>query len=511
MLGHRTMTMEDYINILRRHKLLIVVPAIVLCGAAYFVSLKLPKKYESTSTVLVEGQRVSNELVKNLETGDPNQKLASMKERIMSNSTLQPIVDRFGLFNNRGLSMEARVAELQTAIHVIPVEQMAQTHASALPGFHISVTLNDPHLAQEVCGEITSMFIEEDTRSREQNGTNTMEFMNDQVRDAQTKMNEQADKLAQFKQQYLGALPDQEQANLTLLTGTNTQIDAVNQAIAREESSKSLLESELATQLSSWKTSRAQGVTGTASPATMDTELKRKEDELAKLQEKFTDDWPAVRAKKQEIEDLKKKIATAAANPTPPEKKPDTIVNAFAVEPEVIQQLRTRIASSNLTIQDKERQLQKLTSDFRMYQGRVQSSPQVEAKYNELTRDSVAAQAYYNQLLHNSNEAATAAALQRRQQGEQFQLLDSANLPGKPTFPNPVIFAGGGFGGGLALGLALILLLEMRDKSLRTESDVEALLKVPILAMVPVMDKAKSKARIIFQARGETPSLSAKT
>jgi polysaccharide chain length determinant protein (PEP-CTERM system associated) len=512
MLGHRTMTAEDYMSILRRRVWLVAVPTVCLCLAGYAVCLKLTKKYESTATILVEGQRVSDALVKNLETGDPNDKLSSMKARIMSNSTLQPIVERFGLFDTRGLSMDARVAELQAAIHEDPVEQMAQTHASSLPGFHISVTLSDPHLAQQVCSEITSMFLEEDIRTREAHGRDTMNFMNDEVRNAQTKMNEQADALAKFKQQYLGALPDQEATNLTLLTGTNTQIDAVNQAIAREESAKSYLETELASQLSAWKASRTQSTTGTPNASTLDSELKKREDELAVLQEKYADNFPNVKAKQQEVDDLKKKIAAADANPAPPEKKPDTTATASAVEPEIIQQLRARIASSNLTIQDKERQLQKLQSDFKMYQSRVQSSPVVEAKYNELTRDSVAAQAYYNQLLHNSNEAATAAALENRQQGEQFKLLDSASLPEKPTFPNPLLFAGGGFGGGLLLGLAIVILLEIRDKSLRTEGDVELLLKLPILAMVPVMDKSSSAvSRFVFRARGNPPSLPAKS
>src|SRR5450755_1087926 len=156
MLGHRVMTVEDYTGILRRRIWLIVVPAIVLSGAAYLVSLKLTKKYESRTTVLVEAQRVPSELVKSLETGDPGEKLASMKEQIMSKSRLQPIVERFGLFNDSDLSIDARVAELQKAILVIAVDPMAGTRVSALPGFRISVILSDPRLAQQVCAEVTS-------------------------------------------------------------------------------------------------------------------------------------------------------------------------------------------------------------------------------------------------------------------------------------------------------------------------------------------------------------------
>jgi polysaccharide chain length determinant protein (PEP-CTERM system associated) len=515
MLGHRAMTMEDYTGILRRRVWLIVVPALVLCGAAYVVSLKLTKKYESKTTVLVDPQRVPSELVKSLETGDPAEKLNSMKELIMSNSRLQPIVERFGLFNDQDLSTEGRVAQLQKVISVAPVEPMQGTRASTLPGFRISVVLSDPRLAQQVCAEITSMFVEEDLKGRERGAVNATNFMGEQVEAARARMNEQDQKLAQFKEQYLGALPDQEAANLNLLTGVNTQIDTVNQSIAREESSKGLWEAELAAQLAAFKASRAQGVSGTASPATLDMELKHKEDELAALQDKYADNFPNVVAKRQEIEDLKKRIAaaTAAAAVAPPEPKtkPDPTANAFIVEPEGIRQLRARIDGSNLTIQDLERRLTGLNAQYKLYQSRVQSSPVVEQKYSELTRDTGQAQEDYKQLLHKRDEAEMSVALQRRQQGEQFKLVDPASYPDHPTFPNPLLFAGGGLSAGLGLGLALSLLLELRDKSLRTESDVESLLKIPILAMVPVMEKRSGAAsRVVFRAGGDVPSLPVK-
>jgi len=515
MLGHRMMSVEDYTSILKRHLWLILVPAVICCGAAYFVSLKLTKKYESRTTVLVESQRVPSELVKSLETGDPNERLSTMKEQIMSNSRLQPIVERFGLFYEPGASIDARIAELQKVIFVVPVEGMSGTRSSTLPGFRISVTLSDPHLAQQVCSEITSMFIEQDLKIREGGAANTTNFMSEAVETARARMNDQDAKLAAFKQQYIGVLPDQESMNLNLLMTVNTQIDSVNQALAREESNKGLWEAELATQNAAWKASRSQTVAGVASPATLDMELKRKEDELSALKDKYADNFPTVTEKQRQIDELKKRIAvTAAAPPVAPDPKtvPDsTTTNAFAVKPDAIQQFETRIKTSDLTIHEKERELAALQAQARTYQGRVQSSPSVEQKYSELTRDFGEAQEEYKSLLHKRDDADMSASLQRRQQGEQFQLVDPASFPEHPTFPNSLQFAGGGFGGGLALGLALALLLEFRDKSLRTESDVEALLKLPILAMVPVMDKSKSGARIVFQSRGETPSLTVKT
>ena len=91
------------------------------------------------------------------------------------------------------------------------------------------------------------------------------------------------------------------------------------------------------------------------------------------------------------------------------------------------------------------------------------------------------------------------AALQRKQEGEQFTVLDPANLPEKPSFPNRPLFAIGGLAGGLALGVGLTLFFEMQDTSIRTERDVEFALRLPVLAIVPAIEPAsanKSTLRI---------------
>jgi capsular polysaccharide biosynthesis protein len=82
------------------------------------------------------------------------------------------------------------------------------------------------------------------------------------------------------------------------------------------------------------------------------------------------------------------------------------------------------------------------------------------------------------------NQSTMATALEHRQQGEQFRVMDAPNLPDAPTFPNHRLFAGGGLASGLGLGLLLTALLEFRDKSLRNESDIFAFTKLPTLAVV---------------------------
>ena len=111
------------------------------------------------------------------------------------------------------------------------------------------------------------------------------------------------------------------------------------------------------------------------------------------------------------------------------------------MEPPEIQNLRAQIFQLEQGIKQRTAQQEEIQRQIKLYQARVQSSPTIEQEYKELTRDYQTALAFYNDLLINGDQSSMANDLERRQQGEQFQVLDPANLPDKPSFPNKQLFA----------------------------------------------------------------------
>ena len=130
-----------------------------------------------------------------------------------------------------------------------------------------------------------------------------------------------------------------------------------------------------------------------------------------------------------------------------------------------------------------------------MYQARIQLSPVVEEQYKQLTRDHDTALEFYNDLLKKKNQSEMAIDLEKRQQGEQFRVLDAPNLPEKPTFPKRPLFAAGGLGGGLAVGLGIVFLLEFMKKSIRNEKDVTFYLQMATLVTIPDLDERVFEAK----------------
>ena len=86
--------------------------------------------------------------------------------------------------------------------------------------------------------------------------------------------------------------------------------------------------------------------------------------------------------------------------------------------------------------------------------------------------------------------------LERRQISEQFRLIDAAPLPQRPISPNRLRIELMGLGGGLALGLAILALLEYRDTTFATDADLVLSLAVPVLAVVPAMQTQGERRRM---------------
>jgi protein tyrosine kinase modulator len=482
----RELTPADYLAILKRRWVLITLLTLIGGPLGYAVTRVLPARYTSQTLVLVQPPTVSEKFVEPVDTTGISERLASMQQQILSRTRLEPVIRRFGIFGSDidHVSMDELVGRLQKAIDVSPVEPMLGARATNLPGFTIKVTLGDPRSAQQVCSAVTSLFIEENLSVVAKDSQVTTSFLAEQLADAKKKLNDQDAKLAAFQRQYMGSLPDQAQTNLNILTGLTSQLDAASQAIERAQQDKSFAQSMLTQQTAAWQASQSG-----QNPDTLEQQLATLQTQLSSLQARYTDDYPDVVRVKHDIAVLKKQIASTSSQENPSTvSKPEN-----SVEPVQIAQLRGQIHSYDAIIAEKTKEQEKIKGQIALYQNRVQSSPDIEQQFKELTRGYNTALESYNDLLRKAGDASMATDLQRERQGEQFSVLDPANLPDSPSFPSVPKFVVGGVGGGLALGFGLAFLLEMQDTSMRSERDVEFALRLPVLAMIPAVDAELGK------------------
>jgi polysaccharide chain length determinant protein (PEP-CTERM system associated) len=502
MLGHREMTIQDYLELLKRRFWLILSCALLFLGAGLTICFIVPPQYVSQTLVIVEQQKVPENYVKPVVTEDLNARLASMREQILSRSRLEPIIERFNLFAGNGISMDDRVDATRKAIQITPIA----SGANKMPGFYISFRIQNARTAQQVCSEITSLFVSESLHAREQSAEGTTAFLAQQVADAKRALDEQDAKLADFQRKYIGKLPGQEQSNLNTLQALMTRLDAATQSINRLQQDETFVQAVISQQTGDLqREDHASGVTAETDQAKLKALIAQKQE----LEGQYTPDHPDVQALSRKITDLQNEIAQNSAHPPPPANK----AAGSRPEPAQLQQLRAQLRSDQQAIAAQKQEQGKIAQQITAYQARIEASPTVDQEFKQVTRDHETALQFYNNLLAKTNESSMATDLERRQQGEQFQVLDAANLPDEPIFPNRYLFAAGGFILGLMVGTAIALALEYRDTSLRTEGDIWTFTKLPTLATISYFEEiprpaAKRKSFSVFR-RTAKPAKSA--
>jgi len=490
----------------RRHHRLIIIPTILAAIGGYALSLYLPKTYISHTMILVEQPIVPDSYVKPVVGEDLNQRLVSLKEQILSRTRLQHLVDQFSLFKSdvKRVPMEELVERLRKSIKVTPVDPMAGTRSLELPGFSVDVAMGEPRLAQQICTEITSMFMEQNLRLRQQHAEDTTQFLTKQLEEDKATLDDQDAKLAAFQRVHFGELPEDEKTNLDLLMGMTPRLEAVTQSLNQAQQEKTFTESLLSQQLEALKPSKE-----TKDSQTPEQQFRDLQNQLRMLQGHYTENHPDVVKLKNDIARLEQQREDASAHDQAhPNDHNQQGARVVIDEPPEMRQLRARLQQIDLTIHQRASEREELQRQIKILEVRIQSSPMVQQEFKALTREHQTALDFYNDLLKKRNESQMATELERRQQGEQFRVLDPPSLAQRPSFPKPSLFGLGGLGTGLVLGLGMALIFELGNKSMWTKEDVEYYLKESVLALIPSIESAarKSKATPGDRALGADPT-----
>lgn len=482
---NRELTMDDYLAMLRRRMKVILIPALLAPLAGLAVSYFFSAKYTSQALVMVEDQKVPEGIVQPVITADLTERIATLQQNVLSPTSLRPVIDRLGLVKP-GQNADDVIETIRNSMNVQAVETVLEPvgkkksgpQATAVPGFYVNYTSSNAREAQQVCNELTSLMLGENLKDRQDAARGTSDFLSKQLQDTKTTLDGLDSKLADFKKRYMGQLPGDEENNLKILMGLNSQLEANTQTLSRAQQDKAYTESMLAQQIAAWKNSQTS-----SNPVSLQQQLSTLQSQLIDLQARYTADHPDVIKTQADIAEVKKKLAEINRGSSD---EPNTATEkASGSEPPEIRQLRLQVHQYEDLLTQANKDQKRLEQEISLYQGRVALSPAIEEQYKQLARDYDNTQKHYQDLLADKSKSDMALNMEQQQQGEIMRLVQPASTPDAPSFPNRLFFAGGGLGAGLALGAALALVLELSDKSIRNQADAEAALELPMLVAMP--------------------------
>jgi polysaccharide chain length determinant protein (PEP-CTERM system associated) len=474
--------LSEILGIIRRRRWLFLVPFFAGWLMVWSVSWVLPTMYRSGTLILVERPAISEKYVETNVNDDLQSRLDSITQQILSRTRLLKIIDKYHLYEKQGgksLTPDERVDLMRRDIEI----ELVKTDDRKLSSFNIYYSGKSPVLAQQTTSDLADLFIRENLEARQQQSENTTKFLEDQLEEARKSLEEQDARVRAFKDKHLGELPNQLQANLSIMNSLQAQLQAEQDGLNRAQQQQTYMESLLNQYRSIEKTGKGSDATSGGLPAIE----KQLEDARAKLNDllaHYTDKHPDVRKLKQQIADLEqaKQQMLASGNTSDSPSQP-AYVDPKEAAPKM--ELQSQLKANQVELASRQRSIRDLQAQLAGYQAKLNTAPVREQEFADITRDYNQSRTNYDALLAKKNQSEMATNLERTQQGQRFSMLDPPNLPTKPYSPNRLRLAGMGLGLGLALGAVCAGLAEFSDKRVHNERALRNLVQVPIIADIP--------------------------
>src|SRR5436190_3552427 len=503
--NRRPMDVEDYFDIIRRHKAWILGPTFAALVISTVVACLWPDTYVSTGIIRVVPPQVPESYVPSNINSQMSQRVNSMYQTISSRGNLTNIINLYDLYRRERSRrpMEDIVEEMRRDIKISNVVPLSQGDRQ-ISAFQIACSYENRILAQKVTADLVSRFMTENTRERTTQSVLTTQFLKDQLENSKKELETIEGKLTNFRTTANGRLPDQVQQNAAQMAMFEQRIANLNAALARLSQDKMLLESDL-------RTAKLQRASLTPTSENMvrkqkndrivqiDRDIMQLEASLSNLRQHYKDSYPDVRRVQSQmitLQQMRAKVLEEEENDK--EKEAETVVATKRVDPmyerearqldAVIERIEVQLKAKDAEAKNYSNEIANAEKSIRVVQSRIESTPVSEQQYMDIVRDREVAKLTYDDLNKKRAQSQIAEDLERRQQGETLEVLDPASLPQSPTQPKRGIIIGSGTGMGLVLGLFLAGAREAKDTSLKNLKDVRAYTQLTILGSVPLLE-----------------------
>ena len=464
----------DYWAMVRRHWRLIAVTSVVclLAGAVHFIVT--PLEFQASTTIQIERRALTSL------TGDTNPWLESywnmefyptQYRLLQSRGLAERVVTNLDLvndpeFNTAVAGQEGSpVADDAATVGMLAGKLLGGLSVNPVRNTQlvdISYRSSSPELAAEVANGVAEAFIEWGIYTRSETAANASTFLSSQIEDvAQSLEQTERDLQSYSRTTDLVAVDPESNDTLQRLEGLNRNYSAAtSERITKEAFYQGLMTTD--------KQSVADSISGGLVSQQLE-EIARLEAEYNANLEVYKPDWPEMMSLSAQIDQRRRSLGQTVDK--------------------TVEQARSAARTDYLTALRKEESLKKELDALRQEAIELHS---VTAEFNSLELEATSKRVLLGDLKRRQSETELAARM-RTTRESNVRVVDKALVPGAPFRPslrNDLTF---GLGLGLALGLGLVLLIEYLDRSLKTSEQVEKLLGVPTLAVIPDISAGGSR------------------
>ncbi len=488
-----------YIGILRRRLLPFLAVSAAVAALATVIIFAIPPLYRSEATILVESQQIPDELLKTTVTGLAEQRLQVTRQKITSRDALLEIADKFGLFaeERKEMSTTSLITLMRKRITIEPFDVKLNSgnsqNALLTVAFKVGFDYERAETAAKVANDLVTKILDLNSTIRITQARETRQFFEREQQRLSQELAKLEATISKFELENREALPERvpfQMAALERLEDNRKEIDRDLNVI--KESIRQI-ETEISIRRRSGGTSSAGSDSGR--PTSLEDQLRQLKSELAVQGAVYKASHPEILRLKQAIKNIEAQLsgensenADAGSETSDADKsKMDIDLRVLTEKKEAAGRQLELYESQKTKIEDSIRGLTKLLSN----------APEVQNQSAQLKRQRDGIQKEIDDVGAKLSSARLSERMEVEQQAERFQVIENPITPQEPVWPQiPKLLAMGAGVAGVS-GAAVVGLLELINRSIRTSSDVmRAVNRYPMVVIPYIMTKEENRRRL---------------
>lgn len=444
----------------RLHYVILIAAPVSVLGL--WLALNLPSSYSAQARLLVESPQVPDELAASTLRIETTEILRVLEQQMLSRGNMLALSRNFQLHANEPeLTADEIVDDMRARISVsLPNPQDPAAFVT------LAFDASNPQVSADVVGElvtqITSDFAELGTRSTRE----TSDFFESEVETLQVDLDAQRARVLEFQEANKDALPDSLEYRRARQTTLQERLAQINRELERltERRERMVTLFEQTGQLEP----------GAEALTPEQAELLRLRRDLTMARSVYSADHPRLKALERQIATMEGTVVGSTGD-----------VTATSL-------LDIELSDIDGQLEYLERQKQSIEVELAELDTTIEATPGNAVALGALERDLENIQAQYNDAVARQAEARIGERVESQNQGRRLTVVEPPVPPTDPTKPNRRLIVLASTAAGLALGTAIVMLIELLNPSVRRPVDLTRAMGVAPFATLPVMRSRRS-------------------
>jgi succinoglycan biosynthesis transport protein ExoP len=514
---------SDYFSVIRKRRRLLLTIAFPVLALACMLAIGLPDMYRSSGLIEIEDAQTAYRNTTRTdgvqESPYADQYVQSLSTIVLASSNLKRLLAEHQLYEGQQEDQEAALKQLRNDIKVdivtVPIlDPESGRERQVVTAFTVAYDNLDAERAKQGADWLVDAYLEQNRRDRQQNAANKAQFFSGEAERMRKRVGELEERLAAFKRENVGRLPELNQVNMNVMDRTETEIQNIEsqmQALRRERvflvaqlqqaratgpetGNLRQMEEEYKRRAAIYDESHPDLISmrrqidmlrrgGSSTGMSLRAQLENQRSILSETRQRYSADHPDVKRIQRNIESLEARIAAG-----------ETADRSVASDSPMSMQVQAQLNATDTQLAALQARGSELRAKMTDLEARIDSAPQVEQQYQEVTRDLASARAKYDELLRRQMDAEVSESEIAGGSADKFKVTSAPMLPAAPANPKRLAIALIGVVLAAILGFSAVVIAQLLDQSVRGTQDVREILGVLPLTAVPVIENSGAAA-----------------